>query len=376
MLQSGSGGQQPIIDESALPDDQDLVQISSTGVYSVNYYKHNSTTTPMTPTATTTSRSSTTTITPSTLGGGDNSDNRNTNHRMFAELALMMLPPWYTASRMAMNNALQDSKMDPANVKQARQVLLTTRDLLDVFSPVYPTNSLWKTVRTLYKDGYELVGYFQDLDHAHVLYDEELWNERKHDVLQWKSDFEYFDARHDIHTFLRDNVDMVGCYDHAESHLFWGELDGSLPCGNDVATASLQKLASVQLHNALDLLQQSMTFDSVLDVSKQEIFHDFRKEIRSFLDECDLFEFVLLPTYQNDKMIKQSLKTLTMAHKLLGKVNDDWTAYDLYVQRNEHLEKQKQLANEISTGWDDFKAWSISSDLQGSIQYLLDEMNG
>jgi hypothetical protein len=370
MLQDGLGGR-PIIDESVLPDDQNLVEISSEGVYSVHYYKYRSNNnTSSTPT---TSSSNTNATTSGALLGSTASS----NYTIFAELALTMLPPWYTASRMAMNNVLQDKVMDPSNVKNARRVLLTTRDLLDVFSPVYPTDSLWKKVRTLYKDGYELVGYYQDLDHAHITYDGSLWSKRQNEVLRWKSNFEYFDSRHDIHTFLRDDVDLVGCYDHAESHLFWGELDGALPCGNDVATKSLQKLASVQLNNALDLLQESMSFDTVLDVSKQEIFHDFRKEIRSFLDECDLFEFVLLPdgNAEEKSMIKQSLKTIKMAFKLLGKVNDNWTAFDLYAQRNQRFKEQKQLAKEISTGWDDFKSWSISADLKGSIQFLLDYMN-
>jgi len=338
------------IEEGELPDDKNLVEVSPKGVYSVRYV----------------------TDTGKSINGTLGSSGPN---RIFAELASMMLPPWYTASRMAMNDVLKQETMDPSNVKHARQVLLTTRDLLDVFSPVYPTRSIWGKVRNLYKDGYELVGEYQDLDHAHVAFSQDLWDKRRDEVLAWKRNFAFFDNRHDIHSFLIDSVDTEGCYNHDESHLFWADLSGALPCGNDVASSSLQTLATVQLNNAMDLLNEMMKFETVLDVSKQLVFHDFRKEIRSFLDEWDLFGFVLLPSAKDGTSVKDSLKTLKKAHKLLGKVNDNWTAYDLYVTRNEHKAQQEKLITEINTGWDDFKEWVSSSDLAGTIQFLLDEMD-
>ncbi len=337
-----------IVDESELPEDQVQVDVSSSGVYSVKYMNSNIDTT--------------------TLVG-------HPVKKVFADLAQSMLPPWYTASRMAMNDILQHEKMDPSNVKNARTVLLTTRDLLDVFSPVYPTRSIWGSVRNLYKEGYELVGYYQDLDHAHVAFSKDLWEQRKIDVLKWKKDFESFDSRHDIHSFLSKDVDMDGCYNHKESHLFWAELEGFLPCGRDIATDSLQKLALVQLHRAMDLLTTIMTFYTVLDVDEQEMFHEFRKEIRSVLDEWDLFGTVLFPTADSpESSVATSLNTLRKAFKKLGAINDNWTAYNLYLTKKQHQAEQKELASEIVTAWGDFKDWVASSNLPGAIQALLDEI--
>lgn len=362
MEESGAFGVGPvIIDENVLPDDQDQVEVSPTGVYSVRYIPRNET--PIINNNGILNNKTTT-----TLGLGHPFD------KNFADLALMMLPPWYTASRMAMNDILLAEKMDPSNVKNARQVLLTTRDLLDVFSPVYPTHSMWGSVRSLYKDGYELVGNYQDLDHAHVAFSKPLWNQRKDDVLNWKDDFEFFDSHHDIHTFLSKDVDTDGCYDHSESHLFWGELEGYLPCGSDMATESLQKLAAVQLNNALDLLRTVLKLDKVLQVEDQELFHDFRKEIRSVLDEWDLFGTVLFPTAETKgSPVHSALNTLKNAHKRLGKINDDWTAYNLYLTRHERKAERKKLAIQINTGWDDFKDWATKTNLPGAIQALLDE---
>jgi hypothetical protein len=356
--EGGFGVGPVIVDENVLPDDQNQVVVSPNGVYSVRY-----------DIATTNSSTSigSISVNATTLG--------RSAEKLFAELALTMLPPWYTASRMAMRDVLQAETLKPSNVKNARQVLLTTRDLLDVFSPVYPGRSMWGNVRNLYKDGYELVGYYQDLDHAHVAYSKPLWEQRKNDILSWKRHFEFYDAHHDIHSFLRNDVDRYGCFDHSESHLFWGELDGYLPCGNDMATESLQKLAKVQLNNAMDLLATIVTYDTVLDDYHQETFHDFRKEIRSVLDEWGLFGTTLFPTADEPKSrVRKSLKLLKQAHKLLGKVNDNWTAYHFYKEKRSHKAERKKLAIEINTGWDGLKDWLTSVNLAGAIQDLLNVM--
>lgn len=360
MEEHGGFGVGPVIvDLNVLPDDQNQVEVSPEGVYSVNYVTINNS-------------SSTSSV--DNVNGNATTLGRSAE-KMFAELALTMLPPWYTASRMAMRDALQGDTMHPSNVKHARQVLLTTRDLLDVFSPVYPTWGMWGGVRNLYKDGYELVGYYQDLDHAHVAYSKTLWNQRRDDVLAWKKHFEFYDSHRDIHSFLKNDVDRSGCYDHSESHLFWGELNGYLPCGNDMATASLQKLATVQLNNAMVLLATIVTFDKVLNEYYQETFHDFRKEIRSVLDEWKLFGTALFPTADDRKSpIRRSLKTLKQAFKRLGHINDNWTAYHLYRTKHSHKAERKKLAIEINTGWDDFKDWVTSVNLAGAIQSLLDVM--
>lgn len=211
-------------------------------------------------------------------------------------------------------------------------------------------------------------------DHAHVAFSQDLWDNRRDDILKWKNSFEHYDARHDIHSFLKRNVDTAGCYDHSESHLFWGELEGYLPCGNDLASQSLQKLVDVQLNNAMDLLDTILDLDTVLSVDDQEMFHDFRKELRSVLDEWNLFGLSLFPdANEKGSPVKSSLKTLKKAHKRLGKINDNWTAYHLYLTQHRHKTERKKLAMEISTAWDDFKDWVTTVNLPGAIQALLDE---
>ena len=333
----------------------------------------------------------------------------------FANLAQLMLPGWYEASVMAVatfddtsDSASSSSSssgstiVDPSNIQKVRECLLTTRDLLDVFSPVYTARS-FNPLRELYKDGYELVGKYQDLDHAKVTYDEELWNERRNDVLNWKRDFDQYHQSHNVLDFLMHPI-QHGCdgrvgkrtnsrYHHLrkkdQSHLFWSSQGISLPCGDDLATSSLQSLAKVQLENSLNYLNEILPYDQVLDVEHQEVYHNFRKELRSFMDLDDLFGFVLMPQ-SDSKEWNDSMETLKKAKKLLGKMNDNWTAYDIYnnkkttTRNNKRKQDQPQdpeqqigdLESQIDTQWADFKEWAQKEDLAGTIQKLINGMGG
>lgn len=120
-------------------------------------------------------------------------------------------------------------------------------------------------------------------------------------------------------------------YSHSKSsHLFWGgTAEAELPDGNeDTATESLGRLGADQLGRSLIYLNKLWSKDHVIpkaevdapveskpkknsplqkeeykppphegeeDADVQEIYHNLRKELRSFLDEVDLFGRLLLP---------------------------------------------------------------------------------
>ena len=67
--------------------------------------------------------------------------------------------------------------MLPDDVHSARKHTLTLRDLLDIYSPVFPNSSkagddLWGQLRGFMDIGYTLLGDFQDLAHSGVNYTE------------------------------------------------------------------------------------------------------------------------------------------------------------------------------------------------------------
>ena len=94
-----------------------------------------------------------------------------------------------------------------------RIALLQTRDLLDVFSPVFPRtnkhNDLWVELRLQYKQGYEIVGEFLDLNHAHIEYTQATCDARRKEVLDWISDFYTFlDAHPELDSYLQEPLEQ------------------------------------------------------------------------------------------------------------------------------------------------------------------------
>lgn len=259
----------------------------------------------------------------------------------YAELANRMLPPWYEATLMAVEQDLDKDQMQPSSVAHARKVLLMTRSLLDVFSPVYSQHSLWRELRKQFKHGYELVGYFQDLDHSGVDYSEELLEKRLKDVVDWTVGFALFRQQHHVEQFVFLGAKPDQCTRQQSSHLFWADME-ILPCGHDLAKASVQNLGRVQLTNAVSYWQMIQNYTSVIPVEREEQFHNLRKELRIFLDEYKLFGDVMLEDPDED-----ALDTLDEAQTKLGDINDHWTAYDIYANEKSHKKDQEELAEQV-----------------------------
>lgn len=300
--------------------------------------------------------------------------NRNvTSRTTFAQAAELMLIPWFDATMLAMDELKPD--VLPQQVHNARKVFLRTRDLLDVFSPVYPTNSMWERLRKYFKEGYEKTGYFQDL--ITVDDSEELLKERRTAVLDWKKRFvSYSDKKHP-RAFLSRAIDKHGCYEHRASHLFWGHSEQLLPCGYDLVAKSLQDLAKVQLGNSLRYLEEIRNYKTVLEQEKVETFHNLRKQLRCFLDEYKLFGFLLLPNAKTSDIQSEELTTVSDAVKSLGRLHDDWTAYDIYVSKGTHKKKQEELVKTIDEKWKEFHRWAYdeSERLETTLQSLINDMD-
>lgn len=284
----------------------------------------------------------------------------------FAELAHRLIPPWYEASLMAIDSL--DETMKPSKVDKARKALLHFRDLLDAFSPVFAKSGLWKKLRRKYKIGYEVVGYFKDLTLGK--FTAELIEERRQHVLDWKVDFLDFVKDREIRKFLYKPFPPYECTFHKASHLFWAGFK-KLPCGHDLATDSLKTLGRVQLTSCLEYWDTVQNYDNVVQKEREIVFHNLRKELRIFLEEQPLFGPVMLSN-ADLKALEVELNILDRAQTKLGHINDLWTAYDTYVTRKTHKEKQIELEGEIKESWLAFLDWANSKDLGGTIQSVLD----
>mmetsp|Transcript_18985 Transcript_18985/g.54702 ORF Transcript_18985/g.54702 Transcript_18985/m.54702 type:complete len:989 (-) Transcript_18985:2672-5638(-) len=305
------------------------------------------------------------------------------------DLAQMMLPTWYelTVAQLPIFNP----KVMPSEVFNSRKIILKTRDLVDALGPVYqPTSSfrlkkkhahrqlrkeedILRTLRFHLNRGYMRVGEFQDLHNAHVLYNVHQLNYYRGRVLDWKDAFDSFIKSHDISAFL--SAPSQGCFNRTDSrsHLFWGEI-GITPCGSDLATPTLALLGLKQLERASDYLHRSLQFSNIVNEEAHLVYHNLRKELRSLFDEFELFGYLMFATDDPTTTRNDVQQTIKKARKLLGNINDDYTAYSIYVENRQYHDLQKELAARIGASWNQFKDWTNEVDLEGSLAYLAKDM--
>ena len=129
-----------------------------------------------------------------------------------------------------------------------------------------------------------------------------------------------------------------------------------------------------QLERASDYLRQSFQFDNVVNENAHLVYHNLRKELRSLFDEFILMGYIMFVTDDPAKTRNAVLHTITKARKLLGDINDDYTAYNIYVENQQYHDLQKELSARIGTSWIEFKEWAYKEDLEGTLNYLAKDM--
>jgi hypothetical protein len=131
----------------------------------------------------------------SSTSSGSSGSSRAGTDVSFRHVALSLLPPAYQSMKHDIICTVWKNRDDiahdripsltPSHVDQLRKGILRVRDLLDIFSPIYPNRTVattkddhepavivvvdvWSMLRTQLDVGYTVVGQYQDLDHAHI----------------------------------------------------------------------------------------------------------------------------------------------------------------------------------------------------------------
>lgn len=210
---------------------------------------------------------------------------RTLTNATFGGLAQSLLPAAYQATLDAVHSSLTKT-VEPAQVSRTRKLILTARDLLDVFSPVYPNATgahgadLWSLLRVQLDRGYTIVGDFVDLNHAHVNYTRSQMIAARHNILQWKRGFDDFGSRNAMPAYLRaiDTTTEGGpSFTHEkESRLFWKHAERR-PRGGDDPTAALRSLARKQLQLSLDYYNRAYVHDAVMGSAEHDDYQYVRR---------------------------------------------------------------------------------------------------
>ena len=316
----------------------------------------------------------------------------------FAELGVYLIQQHYAESLEVIDKVFVES-VQPMEVAVPRKVLLKTRDLLDIFSPMYPANSntthqgnkanhhfdLWTKLRWEMAKGYQIVGEFLDLNHAHINYSQASCDKLRNEILEWKANFTIFRQDHpEIPVYLALPLQEGRVHHAKESRFFWlNTPKKGLPRGSSGVTTMLQRLAIYQSNLALQYLNHTMHFETIIarhtpeeQLQRQKYFHNLRKTLRAICDEVDVLGADVFRTDPFTPSFDAEFALLSKARGVLGDLNDLWTAYDFYVQHNKLRSEQDRLALAVDADFIDFKQWAKEEDLEGTLHYMIQVMTG
>jgi exopolyphosphatase len=313
-------------------------------------------------------------------------------------------------------------------------------------------DDLWEQVRKYLDTGYVLIGNFQDLHNANIKYTHKRLVKYQLKIWQWHTNFISFvktneqiinfylsfpcksSGHHSLTMMMmktsnshihNNNKRCSHIHDHS-SHLFWGGTSkNDLPDGNiELAVHALGRLGYSQLGRAETYLRDALVYEYVLNstnirppnmeatnnnitddaaVNVQEIYHNFRKELRSFLDELDLFGESFIPGSSvlpeivrwhrhtpssvnmtikkgENENIDQIINLLMTTRLKLGDVNDNYVKYTRYKKWDTHHvlhDRQPRHKRDISkvqitleTKWKEFRQWAVDVELLAKIEFL------
>ncbi|MDX2093810.1 MAG: hypothetical protein SFX73_38600 [Kofleriaceae bacterium] len=284
----------------------------------------------------------------------------------YGALALSKVPTSFDTTIAGL--AVIDADVMPHEPKAVRKQLAELRDYLDLFAYAYPTShgDPWKDIREELDDGYETIGEFKDMfdrqgvtDPRQAVYDPTELADKRAPVVAWTA--ELLAQRVDVRLYLakpspsnmheRDRDDL--------SQFFWGATKIE-PSKSRSGLKNMAKLTRELLDLALE------DYDTVLDVrdihkvENQEVFHDFRKRIRSIGRMPGYFPAIMDP----DDDVTEQLALLTEAVTKYGEINDLITKYA--------HEPDGDLKEEIADEWKALRDWQREHDFDNVLDDLHD----
>jgi hypothetical protein len=102
-----------------------------------------------------------------------------------------------------------------------------------------------------------------------------------------------------------------------------------------------------------------MSYESIIPTTNHENFHNVRKSSRAILYLTKMFSCITV----SSSATNISLDLLHNVYEKFGDLNDDWTAYDYYVQHknNTAAAAEKKV---VDDGWTALKAWASQQNVR------------
>ena len=280
---------------------------------------------------------------------------------------------------------LIDDKTLPHEAKSVRKLIGRIRLYIDLFAYAYDYDDnydIWQKLRDDLDEGYETMGGFKDIydamgisvatrdeatgewgDGVHprdIDYDDDEVEEVREDVLDWLDGF-FSKQRIALYRYyLRAaNLEKICLRPKAsQSKFIWGGVsvvpdpDRTGLENLGLLTFNLATLAENDYLGAIEL-------DDLTDTENEEIFHDFRKRVRSVLKLHAEFPQIIAEEASNQQWIMATLDEMVSRY---GDVNDLLIGYHRLVDADKR-KKAKKLAKKINKQWDDLRDWQTERQI-------------
>jgi hypothetical protein len=300
-------------------------------------------------------------------------------------------------------DAALNETMLPDDVHDVRKLSLKFRNLLDIFSPVYPSTAwprlpgvgksaaaidestnnskknekrkndadVWDQIRGQIDDGYTVMGDFQDLAHSKVNYTPPDLRQRLDAVLKWHAEWKLYNYTQNYTGYVRfapfDSTKPSK--HHGDSKYFWHNEKAKRPStttGSGIEV--VRSLVRTQLANIGEASKVILSLPSILSDSAHDQFHGFRKACRAVND--DLFSVGGVPIFNlNDTGVGGALSMLEDLYDKYGDLNDEWNKYDYYKKKKDKSAEDAAAAGVNST-WEALREFQQDQNLPTLLQQL------
>ncbi len=299
------------------------------------------------------------------------------------DLAVLHAGPVFDSLAPAYASSLNET-CKPDDVHDVRKLTLRFRNIIDVFSPVYPNvtgtdgKDIWGNLRKHIDDGYTLMGDFQDLAHSSVNYTEDDLEKRLKDVLEWYADWKLYNYTRGYAAFVKAPPPAQDAtYRHSdESGFFWKAVEEGTGSSLFPQTTTgsgivaVRRLVSAQLQIISNTSAAVANLSSILPETAHDQFHDFRKTLRAVKDESSEFAADAVPIFDaNSTDVADALDLIGKLYDKYGDLNDEWNKYDYYKQKGDKS-KESDAASKVESAWSDLRKYQDDAGLQDQLTNL------
>ncbi len=306
----------------------------------------------------------------------DSINDRVLDEKSYGEVAQMLTHPLLL--ELANKLALFTKETLPHEAKNLRRDIGTFRIYIDIFPYAFEYDEefdVWSVLREDLDKGYEVMGNFKDLfdtqgvDAEDATYDKSEVKDYRKKVLKWKKRF-LKPMRFTLYKFLLRHPSTTSIYTRPKEDLskfFWG----GVKIEPDPQISGVQNIARLIREINSIAIEDYSVVKSVSNLTKEdneEVFHDFRKRVRSTIKLLSYFPEVIVDQGTSDEFTA----TMDLIKELVsnyGSVNDLITSYHLAEERGQRR-KQRRLKRQIKEEFVVVKEWQVANKIDEVLTQL------